>query len=137
MTTKRYLEQIERIEKLIRNKRLELEKMRMLCGVQGVSYDKERVQSSSISDTTGRMGTELAAIRKQIDYWFEKRKKIISQIESIDDPVVYELLSYRYIQQMSVFDIAEQLETTERSVWRKLKSAHKVFEKQYGHEYLS
>lgn len=137
MTTKRYLEQIERIEKLIRNKQLELEKLRYLCGVQGVSYDKERVQSSSISDTTGRMGTELAAIRKQIDYWFEKRKKIISQIESIDDVATYEILSYRYIQQMSIFDIAEQLDTTERTAWRKLKSAHKVFEKRYGHEYLS
>jgi predicted DNA-binding protein YlxM (UPF0122 family) len=136
MTTKRYLEQIERIEKLIRNKQLELEKLRYLCGVQGISYDKERVQSSSISDTTGRMGTELAAIRKQIDYWFEKRKKIISQIESIDDVATYEILSYRYIQQMSVFDMAEQFEITENMVWKRLKKAHKAFEKLYGEEYL-
>ena len=43
MNTKRYLEQIGRIEKLIRNKQLEADKIRALCGLGGVQTDRERV----------------------------------------------------------------------------------------------
>lgn len=137
MTTKRYLEQIGRIEKLIRNKRLELERLRELCGVKGVEYDRERVQTSNISDTTGRMGTELAAISHQIDFWLKKRSDIIAKIDKVDDVCAYEILTYRYIHQMSVFDIADQLEISEKQVWRRLKTAHEVFENLYGNEYMS
>ena len=137
MTTKRYLEQIGRIEKLIRNKQLELEKLRELCGNRGVSYDRERVQTSNISDTTGRMGTELASISQQIDYWMKKRHEIIGQIDKVDDVVAYEVLAYRYVQQMSIFDIADQLDISEKQVWRRLKKAHVVFEDLYGDLYVS
>lgn len=136
MTTKRYLEQIGRIEKLIYNKQLELAKLRELCGVQGVSYDRERVQTSNISDTTGRMGTELASISKKIDYWLKEREKIISQIDKIDDTVAYEILTYRYVQQMSIFDIAEKIEKSEVQAWRLIKKSQELFESLYGNEYL-
>lgn len=136
MTTKRYLEQIGRIEKLIYNKQLELAKLRELCGVQGVSYDRESVQTSNISDTTGRMGTELASISKKIDYWLKEREKIISQIDKIDDTVAYEILTYRYVQQMSIFDIAEKIEKSEVQAWRLIKKSQELFESLYGNEYL-
>lgn len=136
MTTKRYLEQIGRIEKLIYNKQLELAKLRELCVVQGVSYDRERVQTSNISDTTGRMGTELASISKKIDYWLKEREKIISQIDKIDDTVAYEILTYRYVQQMSIFDIAEKIEKSEVQAWRLIKKSQELFESLYGNEYL-
>lgn len=136
MTTKRYLEQIGRIEKLIYNKQLELAKLRELCGVQGVSYDRERVQTSNISDTTGRMGTELASISKKIDYWFDKREKIINQIDQIEDTATYEILTWRYVQQMSLFDIAEKVDRTDRQVLNQIKKAHEVFEEKFGDTYL-
>ena len=131
MNTKRYLEQIGRIEKLIRNKQIEADKIRALCGLGGVQTDRERVQTSKISDPTGRSGTELAAIMKQIDYWYDKRQKIIKQIDQIEDTATYEILTYRYVQNMSIFDIADFFEITEKQAWRRLKKAHKVFESLY------
>ena len=136
MTTKRYLEQIGRIEKLIHNKQLEMNKIRELCGSISVNTEQERVQTSNISDVTGRSGTELAAISKQIDFWFKKRETIISQIDRMEDPVIYEILTYRYIQHMSVFDIMELMDRTERQIWNLLKRAHKEFEEIYGQNYL-
>lgn len=136
MTTKRYLEQIGRIEKLIYNKQLEMDKIRELCGSISMNTDQERVQTSNISDVTGRSGTELAAISKQIDTWFAKRQKIIGQIDQIEDPMVYEVLTCRYVQQLSVFDMVEILDRTERQIWNLLKKSHEEFEKIYGDTYL-
>ena len=137
MNTKRYLEQIGRIEKLIRNKQLEADKIRALCGLGGVQTDRERVQTSNISDPTGRSGAELASIMKQIEFWSAKRQKIISQIDKIEDTATYEILTYRYVQQMSVFEIADFFEITEKQVWRRINKAHKVFEGLYSDTYTT
>ena len=135
MTTKRYLEQIGRIEKIIKNKQLEFEKLRELCGNRGVSYDRERVQTSNISDTTGRMGTELVSISNQIDRWLKKRDEIIRQIDSIEDVECYEVLTYRYVQQMSIFEIMEQMDRRESQVYRSIKKACETFEEKFGEMY--
>ena len=131
MNTKRYLEQIGRIEKLIHNKQLEAEKIRSLCGLGGVQADRERVQTSNISDPTGRMGAELASITRQIEHWSAKRQKIINQIDCIEDTATYEILTYRYVQQMSIFEIADFFEITEKQAWRRINRAHKEFESLY------
>ena len=131
MNVKQYLEQIGRIEKLVHNKQLEAQKIRELCGNPAIQTDRERVQTSGISDPTARCATELASISKQIDRWLKKRQEIINQIDMIEDVGVYEVLEYRYVQQMSVIDIADQLEITEKQVWRRLGKAHNVFESLY------
>lgn len=136
MTTKRYLEQIGRIERLIQNKQLEAEKIRELCGMSSHVSDNERVQTSGLSDPTGRAGTELASLDKKIDYWFQKRQKIINQIDQIDDMLLYEVLTYRYVQQLGVFDIAERVDRSDKQVWRLIKRGHDKFEEMFGDEYV-
>ena len=131
MNVKKYLEQIGRIEKLVANKQLEAQKIRELCGNPAIQTDKERVQTSGISDPTARCATELASITRQIDRWLKKRQEIINQIDVIEDVEAYEVLEYRYVQQMSMIDIADQLEISERQAWRRLGRAHDVFESLY------
>ena len=131
MNVKKYLEQIGRIEKLVANKQLEAQKIRELCGNPAIQTDKERVQTSGISDPTARCATELASITRQIDRWMKKRQEIINQIDMVEDVEAYEVLEYRYVQQMSMIDIADQLEISERQAWRRLGKAHDVFESLY------
>ena len=131
MNVKKYLEQIGRIEKLVANKQLEAQKIRELCGNPAIQTDKERVQTSGISDPTARCATELASITRQIDRWMKKRQEIINQIDMVEDVEAYEVLEYRYVQQMSMVDISEQLEISERQAWRRLGKAHDVFESLY------
>ena len=131
MNVKRYLEQIGRIEKLVANKQKEAHKIRELCGNPAIQTDRERVQTSGISDPTARCATELASIARQVDRWLKKRQEIINQIDMIEDVEVYEILECRYVQQMSVIDIADQLEITEKQAWRRLGKAHDVFESLY------
>lgn len=137
MTTKKYLEQIERIEQLVLNKRAEEDRIRELCGSISIHTDGERVQSSNISDPTGRVGTELAEISRQIDLWMEKRKSIIGQIDMMEDRDVYMILTYRYVQHMSIFEICDAIDRSESQVFRLLKKACKCFEQKYGRTYLN
>lgn len=137
MTTKKYLEQIERIEQLVLNKRAEEDRIRELCGSISIHTDGERVQSSNISDPTGRVGTELAEISRQIDLWMNKRKRIISQIDMIEDKDVYLILTYRYVRHMSIFDICDVMERSERQVIRMLNKSCDYFEQRYGKTYLT
>ena len=137
MNVKNYLEQIGRIEKLVHNKQLEAQKIRELCGNVAVQTDKERIQTSSVSDPTARCATELAYFSKHIDMWLKKRQEIVSQIDAIEDVEIYEILTYRYVQQMSIIDMAEQLEITEKQVWRRLGRAHNAFECLYRESYAT
>ena len=137
MTTKKYLEQIGRIEQLILNKRVEEMRIRELCGNISVRTDGERVMSSNISDPTGRLGSELAEISRQIDKWFRKRQHIINQIDMIDDVKAYNILTYRYVQQMSITQLMETLDRTERQVYKLLNDSVRCFEQKYGETYLT
>jgi len=137
MTTKKYLEQIGRIEQLILNKRVEEMRIRELCGNISVRTDSERVMSSNISDPTGRLGSELAEISRQIDKWFRKRQHIINQIDMIDDVKAYNILTYRYVQQMSITQLMETLDRTERQVYKLLNDSVRCFEQKYGETYLT
>lgn len=132
VNVKNYLEQIGRIEKMVRNKNLEAQRLRELCGNPAIQTDKERVQTSGISDPTARCATELVYITRQIDRLLKKRQEIVGQIDAIEDIAVYEILEYRYVQQMSMIDIAERLELSERQTWNRLNDAHNVFEELYG-----
>ena len=135
MNTKRYLEQIGRIEKLVANKQIEAKKLQELCGNMAVQTDRERVQTYSISDPTARCATELAHISRQIDAWLKKRQEIVNQIDSIEDIFTYEILTLRYVQQMSVFEMSEFLQITENQTWRRLNKAIEVFEEMFGETY--
>ena len=122
MTTKKYLEQIERIEQLIINKQAEENRIRELCGGISIHTDGERVQSSNISDPTGRMGAELAEISRQIDLWMNN---------------AYLILTYRYVRHMSIFDICDIMERSERQIIRMLNKSCDYFEQKYGKTYLN
>ena len=134
MNAKIYLGQIGRLEKMVHNKQIEAQRLRELCGNITVQTDKERIRTSNISDPTARCATELAYISNQIDRWLKKRQYIVNQIDMIEDIDVYELLSYRYVQQLSVVEISDKLNITEKAVWKRLKKAHTVFEDTYGRE---
>lgn len=136
MTTKRYLEQVERIGKLLDSKRSQVEKLKMSIGNMSVQTDKERVQSSGISNPTADQATELAELYRQIEFWQKRRNTIIEQIENVDDLKAYEVLLYRYIECRSAFDIADIMGLSEQSVWRHFVRARKIFEELYGETYL-
>jgi hypothetical protein len=140
MTTKQYLGQINRLDRMIQNKLAEIYQLKtMVCSVT-VSSDKERVQTSSSKDKLGDMVSKIVDLENETDEltdsFIEKRNKIISQIDQIEDTDYYDVLSMRYVGKKTFEDIASTTHWSIRKVFMLHDKAILEFEKLYGHEYL-
>ena len=140
MTTKQYLNQIDRINRMINNKLAEIYQLKtMVCSIS-VSADEDKVQTSSDKDKLGSAVAKIVdlenEINKAIDMYVGKREKIISQIEAINDVMEYQVLFSRYIEGKTFEQIAEDNEYSVRQMLRIHGSALVEFEKRFGQEYL-
>lgn len=118
MEAKRYLEQVEKIDKLITNKMAEAEKWRMLWEARATSTTApitERVQSSGnqqkMADAIEKCVDIQNEIGAEIDCLIAKKKEIIKTIETLE-PEEYDLLHKRYIQHMDLKEISLEYKRT-------------------------
>lgn len=140
MTTKQYLGQINRLDRMIQNKLAEIYQLKtMVCSVT-VSSDKDRVQTSGSKDKLGDMVSKIVDLENKTDEltdrFINERSKIISQIDQIEDADYYDVLSMRYVGKKTFEDIASATHWSIRKVFMLHDKAILEFEKLYGHEYL-
>lgn len=140
MTTKDYLNQIGRLNRMINNKLVEIAQLKELaCSISAIQTG-ERVQTTPNYD---KIGTAYAKIDdmerkldKLIDTYVDKKNHIISQIDGVEDEMLYNILFARYIERKTFEKIATELEYSWRQIIRLHGKALKQFENQYGKEYL-
>lgn len=140
MTTKQYLNQIHRIDQIINNKLSEIYQLKnMVCSIS-VSTDSDRVQTSSDKDRLGNAIAKIVDLENEvnecIDEFAEKRRKIISQIDSIESQMQYQVLFSRYIERKTFEKIADDNDYSVRQILRIHGEALAQFEKSFGEEYL-
>lgn len=136
MTTKTYLGQIERFEKMIQNKLTEINQLKVMACNVTVPTSNERVQTSSDKDKVGTLVSRIADLEKEVDSMIEKRGMIVSQIDNIEDTDVYDVLAKRYILKKDLKVIAVEKGVSFRHMGRIHFDALKMFEKKYGFRYL-
>lgn len=136
MNTETYLRQILRCESMIQNKLKEERRIRDMATRITPILDREPIQTSGISDPVGIRGAELVEISNIIERLQRKRRRIISQIDSIEKQEYYEVLTYRYVQDMSINDISDKISKSVSQTCRRLNSARMEFEKIYGNSYM-
>lgn len=141
MTTKEYLQQIGKLNKMINNKLIELAQLKeMAYSIKAVSTD-ERVMSSSDPDKTGSAYARIEEMEQKIDSmidnYIDTKEKIIKQIESIQDENLYDVLFLKYIAKKRFEDIAVEIDKSWRQTIRLHGTALKKFEEKYGKDYLS
>ena len=140
MTTKDYLNQISRINRMINNKIVELSQLKELaCSISAVSGE-DRVM---VTPTFDKIGTKQAKIDEMernidalVDEYIIKRDKIVSQIDSMEDENVYNVLFSRYIEKKTFEVIATEMNYSWRQTIRLHGIALKRFEEKYGATYL-
>ena len=141
MTTKQYLNQIHRIDKMINNKLSEIYQLKNLVCSISISDNSERVQTSSDKDALGNAVSKIVDLEREvndcIDQFAEKRRIIIKQIDSIDNDMYYQVLFSRYIEQKTFEKIAEDNEYSVRQILRIHGDALSEFERLYGSEYAN
>ena len=140
MTTKQYLNQIDRINRMVNNKLAEIYQLKtMVCSIS-VSANEDKVQSSSGKDKLGSAVAKIVDLENEInnaiDVYVEKKDRIVSQIDSIKDIMEYQVLFSRYIERKTFEQIAEDNDYSVRQILRIHGNALVEFEKNFGQEYL-
>lgn len=141
MDTKAYLKQIERLDRMIQNKLVEIYQLKTIACNATVSNENERVQTSADKDRLGSTVAKIIDLEKETDIlvtdFVNKRKHIIEQIDRIEDINMYHVLSARYVAKKTFDEIADELNYSRMQVNRIHGKALLEFEKRYGHEYLN
>lgn len=140
MTTKSYLGQIERLDRMIQNKLSEIYQLKtMACSVT-VSNDGERVQNSGDKDRMGSTVAKIVDLEREtdelVDSFVRKRNRIIEQIDSIENLDFYHVLSMRYVARDTFETISVKTNWSIRKIFSLHGKALLEFEKMYGSEYL-
>lgn len=140
MTTKNYLSQIERLDKMIQNKLSEIYRLKTMACSVSVSSESERVQTSPDKDRLGSTVSKIVDLEKEtdslVDSFIEKRKHIIEQIDGMEDIRMYNVLSAKYVNGKNFDEIAKEMAYSRMQINRIHGNALVEFEKKYGKEYL-
>jgi DNA-directed RNA polymerase specialized sigma24 family protein len=133
-----FLERVEKIEATIENKLIEQRQWRELAECITANMDGERVQTSKT--TTSTMANAVLncvamedEIAEAVDKLIAEKQKVTQTIEKLYSPTEYRILHLRYIQHISLADIADRLD--KEYTWvttthgRALKNVGKMLEK--------
>ena len=140
MTTKDYLNQVGRFNRMINNKLIEIAQLKELaCSISAIQTG-ERVQTTPNYDKIGTAYAKIDEMERKldklIDTYVDKKNHIIGQIDGIEDEMLYNILFARYMERKTFEKIATELEYSWRQIIRLHGKALKQFENQYGREYL-
>lgn len=134
--TQIYLEQPEKLDIQIRNKLIEKQQWHDISLGITANMEGERVQASGskskMAEAVDKCVDMEAEINSLIDELIETKKDVIQTIEQLDSPIEYNVLHMRYIQYLSLQEIADHYHkdyswaTTTHG--RALKSVRKILE---------
>ena len=132
MWAKKYLQEIQRLEELLNQRLEELASLKAMHGLRGCNLS-EKVQTSTKGDNLESAVIKCVELQDKvstmIDEFVDKKNKIITEIQSLDDKSYSDILYKRYIRYFSVKQIANDLQMSENAVKCKLKRAEKRFER--------
>lgn len=111
MDAKEYLNQVKKLDLQIRNKMIEKQQWKDIALGITANMDGERVQSSGakskMADAINKCVDMEAEIDSLVDKLIDTKKEVIQTIERLDSPTEYDILHKRYIQFMSLQEIAD------------------------------
>lgn len=141
MTTKEYLGQISRLNRMINNKLTEIAQLKDMAVSISAPQNGDRVQTTPNFDKIGTKYAKIDEMERKIDCMVDelvdKKEKIIQQIDSMEDENTYNILFAKYIEKKTFEVIATEMKYSWRQVVRLHGTALKQFEKKYGELYLN
>ena len=141
MTTKEYLGQISRLNRMINNKLTEIAQLKDMAASISAPQNGDRVQTTPNFDKIGTKYAKIDEMERKIDGMVDelvdKKEKIIQQIDAMEDENTYNILFARYIEKKTFEVIATEMKYSWRQVIRLHGTALKQFEKKYGEGYLN
>jgi len=112
MTTKEYLQRLEKLDTIINQKITEMDNLKnMLTCIGSFDYSKDRVQTSPEGDapfvkTIEKICVLQEEINREIDNFVDEKHKIINQIQSLSKRIYIDILFKRYVEYKNFEKIA-------------------------------
>lgn len=140
MTTREYLQQVERYDYIIENKLREIERLEaLLKTIPALPYDQDRVMASGDQDKLGASVSKMLDDRRELEALLEEsrkmRNRIIEQIESMPNPKHIKVLSERYLKYQELYRLVNVVGYSYSQVKNIHREAITEFEKRYRNEY--
>ena len=111
MKAQEFLRQVRKLDLQITNKLIEKQQWRDIALGITANMDGERVQSSGGKSKMAEAVEKLVDAETEIDSLVDKlidvKKEVIQAIEQLDSPTEYDVLHRRYIQFLSLQEIAD------------------------------
>jgi len=141
MEARQYLEQVIKIDKVIKNKLIEREQWHYIAmGTGGSSSECDRVQSSGSKQKMADAVVRVVEIEEEIDKYVKKladiKEDVIKTIEQLD-AASYDILHIRYIQGKDLLEISEMygkpLPSIKRKQGKALKKLQAILDERNKH----
>lgn len=114
-----FLRQVEKLDRLIANKQIEVERWRALAVGTGTNTEGERVQSSGSKQRMQDAVCRYISIEEEINQYIDElvgiKQNIISTIEELPTNE-YDILHKVYIQHIKLYKVAENWEGETKSL---------------------
>lgn len=144
MKAQEFLRQVRKLDLQITNKLIEQQQWKDIALGITANMDGERVQSSGgkskMANAVEKCVDMEAEIDSLVDKLIDTKKEVIQAIEQLDSPTEYDVLHRRYIQFLSLQEIADHYRkdygwaTTTHG--RALKSLQEILDRKYGTEHI-
>lgn len=134
MTTKEYLQQITNHERLAQMYMRQIAALRaQMYGVKGISYEKDKVQTSPDDNMINLIAKADELTRKWMEtaeQLIREKEEIVMQIGMVEHPSYRWVLTYRYVDGMRWTQVAAAMGLTDmRHLYRMHGRALRAFEK--------
>ena len=134
---KSYLKQVEKLDKQIENKLVERSQWRDIALGITANIGGEKVQASGsqqkMADAVIKCVDMESEIDRLIDDLINTKKSVIATIEQLESPTEYDILHKRYIQYLSLQEIADKYNrdytTITTAHGRALKNVQNILDK--------
>lgn len=136
MQTREYLSQIVRFDRMIENRKMEIEQLRSIATSTTIPHKDVNVKSSSDKDKMGNTVVKIVELEKETSVIISQRSKILRQIENIPDAKMYEVLYQKFVDNKPNKEIKLENITSVRRIQQILNDALAKFESMYGYQYL-
>ena len=140
LTAKEYLKQLSKINRMIENNQNEL--LRLREQATSINSRLKPVVSSPSGFVKDNIGETVSAIidaenevKRMIDALTSLRHRIKSQLEGMDNPIYYDVLSKIYLYEKSVPMTAKDLGYSLSWTKQLHRKALSEFDRKYGREY--
>lgn len=114
MTPKQYLQQIQRLDLIIRHKKAELSELKAMDGLKAVELNGDRVRASPDGNapfvrTVERISELEREIDKLLAQYVDEKDRIINEIHSLPNALHIKILYRCYVLYQNLEEIAKEL----------------------------